>query len=197
MGDRRPDEVHRQVAGVKLRCGAEQGGCGNCFDVGVMASWYLHQTGTSFSCPHAGCSRSWSRDRVEEILGKQSGEVRKKAGLDLVERNAGKWMDRVRAAARDLSRRDGSVSADGLRQWAKDHNDPPHDPNAWEQSFAEKGGTLLDVRSPRGPQTTLVRSRSGLGLHPPKRLTTKRMHRSNPDFAVGTCFRGVLTDLSV
>ena len=65
-------------------------------------------------------------------------------GQARVERNAGETFDMLRDLARDESRRNGSVTADRLRELASIHGIEPHHFNVWGAVF--RGRHWVKVR---------------------------------------------------
>lgn len=63
------------------------------------------------------------------------GMAQKQLGLDLVENNNQVFIGTMRSRARDLARRDGSVTTDDLRGEAIALGIEPEHPNAWGAIF--------------------------------------------------------------
>lgn len=64
-----------------------------------------------------------------------SGALLKQIGLDLVTNHNPDFLYLVRTEAERLCRKNGLVSADELREWAKNNGITPNHPNAWGAVF--------------------------------------------------------------
>jgi hypothetical protein len=71
------------------------------------------------------------------------GETLRDKGLDLVEENAGDWIDWIRREAIQISARRGMVSASDLRKIADREGRQPHHPNAWGAVFRGRDWELV------------------------------------------------------
>ncbi len=66
------------------------------------------------------------------------GQKLKDRGMDAAENSNLTWVNKMRAAARTISKRDGEVSADVLRSEAKELFSEPHSSNAMGAVFLPK-----------------------------------------------------------
>jgi len=82
---------------------------------------------------------------------KDSGELRKQIGLDLVSVGSQDFLGIMREAAIKTSKELGWVTVDILRRYADNLGIEPHHPNAWGAVFRGKNWMRLEMR----PSTTL------------------------------------------
>lgn len=72
-------------------------------------------------------------------MGTSTAEQARDAGLNQVAGNAQCFVETMRSIARGISRTNGNVSIDDLRDFAERNGIEPHHPNAWGTIFRERG----------------------------------------------------------
>lgn len=70
-----------------------------------------------------------------QALRESTGEELKQIGLDLVESNAQTFVETMRSHAREIARKNVTVTSDDLREIADRDNFHPHHKNAWGAIF--------------------------------------------------------------
>ena len=81
-----------------------------------------------------------------------AGAERRNAGLARVEARRDGWVQRARAVAVELARRNGQVHVDDIRDWAARTGDPAPSSRAWGAVFGKQRGlrwVAVGVRASR------------------------------------------------
>lgn len=78
----------------------------------------------------------WMKKEAQHL---EMGRLLKERGLDAVEANSDKWVERMRFHARNICKARGQVTCDDLRRQADITKDQPHSPHAWGSIFRGKG----------------------------------------------------------